>query len=202
MSTPAGEYFDGDSAYSEWEGEAHNSVSQMAAVTTVIDHEVPLDVEFYYQVSAPNQPSFTLFMEPMTVDSLDQTWLLHPDVGIPVKVIVAAEPGGSRTIDRGVFQVIGRARPIAVTGGVRHSIEADMELYTFTFGDRDRILEFLQDGQPLLLRAPARLGHGPGEWLSIGDVELKAHGHGAWEGPRSFTFSYTVVDPPASALSA
>ena len=202
MTTPTSEYFDGSSSYSEWEGEPHNSASQMAAVTTVVDYEVPLDVPFYYEVSAPNQPSFILIMEPVTVGSLDRTWLSHPDVGIPINVIVAAEPGGTRSIDRGVFHVIGRARPIAVTGGVRRTVEASMEIHTFSFGDRDRIWAMMQDGQPLLLRAPARLGHGPGEWLSIGDVELKAHSHGAWEGPRTFSFDYHVVDPPASALSA
>lgn len=193
-----GDYFDGaTSAYTAWAGTAHASTSTMAPLVSVVDTEAPLDVPIRYELSAPDQPAFRAVSEPVVLESRGQTWLTHPD-GTSMVLTVAEEPEQTRAIARGVFEVIGRARPIAVSSAQRQSSAASLTVWTETFAERDKLLALLDDGSPLLLRAPAELGHGPGEWLSIGDASYKAVGHGAWEHTREFTLPYVVVDAPVA----
>lgn len=192
-----GEYFDGDSgAQSAWAGTAHASMSTLAPVLALVDREAPFDVPIVYELSAPDQPAFLAVSEPVVLASQGRTWLSHPYTGVGFVAEIAEEPEQTRAIDRGVFNVIGRARPLAVSASQRQSSSASLTVWAPTFADRDRLLAMLDDGTPLLLRAPADLGHGEGEWLSVGDVTYKAVGHGAFEHTREFTLPYVVVDPP------
>jgi hypothetical protein len=197
-SVAGGPYFDGTFPYAAWAGTPHASESSLAAVQTVEDREAPLDVPVTYELRAPDQPTFFAVSEPVTLDSGNRTWLTHPDRGRAFLATVAEEPEQTRDITRGVFQVIGRARPIAVSSAQRQSSAATLTVWTETFAERDELLDLLDDGAPLLLRAPANLGHGPGEWLSIGAVQYKAVGHGAFEHSREFSLPYVVVDAPAA----
>ncbi|GJF04966.1 hypothetical protein [Pseudonocardia sp. D17] len=194
----SGDYFDGSTpnANTAWAGTPHASVSTQAGVVSLVDTEAPLDVPIRYELSAPDQPAFRAISEPVTLDSGGRTWLTHPYSGASVVVTVAEEPDQTRAISRGVFEVIGRARPIAINASQRQSSSASLTVWTETFAERDALLAMLDDGTPLLLRAPAELGHGDGEWLSIGDVQYKVVGHGAWEHTREFTLPYVVVDAP------
>lgn len=197
--TSTGDYFDGSTnAFTSWAGTAHASTSTQAPVMTLVDTEAPLDVPIRYELSAPDQPAFRAISEPVTLPSGGRTWLSHPYSGATLVVTVAEEPDQTRAISRGVFEVIGRARPIAINANQRQSSSASLTVWTETFAERDALLAMLDDGAPLLLRAPAELGHGPSEWLSIGDVTYKAVGHGAWEHTREFTLPYVVVDAPPS----
>lgn len=192
-------YFDGTSPYAAWVGTAHASASTIAAVQAVVDREAPLDVPVTYELRAPDQPGAVAVSEPVVLDSGDRTWLSHPTAGRALAVTVAREPDQTRGIARGVFPVLGRARPIAVTASRRQAPAGTYQVWAETFAERDELLGLLEDGSPLLLRAPARLGHGPGEWLSIGDVEVKVLGHGAWEGQtRELSLPYVVVDAPVA----
>jgi hypothetical protein len=198
-SAPAGgAYFDGTYPYAAWAGTPHASESSLAAVQEVEDREAPLDVPITYELRAPDQPTFFAVSEAVTLESGERTWLTHPDRGRAFLATVAEEPEQTRDITRGVFQVIGRSRPVAVTSAQRQSSAATLTVWTETFEERDELLDLLDDGAPLLLRAPASLGHGPGEWLSIGAVQYKAVGHGAWEHTREFSLPYVVVDAPAA----
>lgn len=196
--TSSGEYFDGGNQYAAWAATPHASVSTLAAVQSVLDPEAPLDVPVRYEITAPDQPTFKITSEPVTLPSEDRSWLSHPGLRAAMIVNVAREPEQTRAIARGVFPVLGRSRPIAVSGSRRQAPSATLEVTTLDFAERDRLLDMLEDGAALLLRAPANLGHGPGEWLSIGDVTIKSLGHGAWDGPRTFTLPYQVVDAPAA----
>lgn len=191
-------YFDGDSPYSAWSGTAHASISTSAAVQQVMDREAPLDVPITYELRAPDQPSFIAVSEPVTLASEDRTWLSHPTLGVALSVTVAEEPDQTRGIARGVFEVLGRPYPIAVSANQRQASSGTYQVWAATFAERDAILALLDDGSPLLLRAPARLGHGPGEWLSIGDVGYKPLGHGAWEQTRELSLPYVIVDAPVA----
>lgn len=196
--TSDGVYFDGTSPFAAWAGTAHASISTLAAVQEFIDAEAPLDVPVSYEVTAPNQPAFRIVSEPVTLPSEDRTWLSSPTTGAILSVTVAREPKTTRAITRGVFPVLGRARPIAVSASRRQSAAGTLTLWAMNFAERDALRDVLDDGSPLLLRAPARLGHGPGEWVSIGDVGEEGPGHGAWEAVRIFDLPYQVVDGPVA----
>ncbi|MCF7550965.1 hypothetical protein [Pseudonocardia sp. WMMC193] len=193
-----GSYFDGARQYGAWMGTPHASSSALAPVVDVVDREAPLDRPVQYELTAPNQPAYVLTSEPIVLDSRDRTFLGHPVLPYLIVATVTREPKVTRTIERGVHKVIGRRRPIAISASTRDSESGTLEVLVTTFAERDRLWEMLDDGQPLLLRAPARLGHGPGEWLSIADVDLDPPGHGAWEGARLFSLPYQVVDGPVA----
>lgn len=202
VSTVDGPYFDGTDTYAQWTGTPHASVSALAGSVSIIDAEAPLDVPIAYELTAPDQPAFRVVSEQVVLDSGDRTWLGHPTVGLPMLVNVAADPEQTYTIARGLFAVLGRPRPVAVTGNIRQAPSGTHEIWVETHARREQLLEMLDDGLPLLLRAPARLGHGPGEWISVGDVTVTPPGHGAWDQPATFKMPYQVVDAPASDLAA
>lgn len=197
-STATGVYFDGSDPYAGWQGTANQSISSLAVPVQFVDAEAPLDVPVSYELTAPDQPSLRVVSQPVTLLSNGHTWLTHPVLQEPLSITVLEEPDQARAIDRGVHRVIGRVNPIAVSAAQRASVEASLDVLVVSFAERDTVWSMLEDGQPLLLRAPAELGHGPGEWLSVGDVSLKRPGHGAWEDARVFTLPYVVVDAPAA----
>jgi hypothetical protein len=194
-----GTFFDGDYQYAAWLGTPNASSSTLAPVVQFVDKEAPLDVPVQYELSAPDQPGYVATSEPVILPSNDVTWLSHPVTGEALQVTILEEPEVSRPIDRGVHKVIGRRYPVAVSASQRRASEGTLEVLVVTFAERDAVWDLLDDGQPLLLRAPARLGHGPSEWVSIGDATLTRPGHGAWEDARIFKLPYSVVDaPPAN----
>lgn len=195
--TAVGDYFDGDTPTGSWTLLAHRSESLLAAALEVLDAEAPLDVPVSYELTAPNAPGFRVLSEPVTLPSRDRAWLTHPERAAPLSVHVEAEPELTYPIAQGIFTVHGRPRPVVVSASVRGSAAGGYRMASFRFADRDQLLDMLSDGSPLLLRMPARLGHGPSEWIAVGDVTVSVDGHGGWERPRHFTLPYRVVDPPA-----
>ena len=163
------------------------------------DGDAPLDVAITYEATAPGQ-AFVAVSSPVTLAGQGGTWLSHPTLGPALRVIVTREPGAERAIQRGVHRILGRVYPVAVSADQRESATGTLQVMVETFAQRDALWALLDDGQPLLLRSPPTLGHGVGEWLSIGDVALAALGHGAWEAPRILSLPYQVVDTPASNL--
>jgi hypothetical protein len=164
----------------------------------ITDREAPLDVVFTYRLTNPDSPGIQLDSSIITLASDGHSWLSAPgSADDPMDTVVLAEPGMHRKIERGVFPVIGRTNPIAVSASTRISSAGELKIMAADFAERDRLWTLLETGVVLLLRAPADLGHGAGEWISVGDVDMESPGHGAWEAPRTFTLPYQVVDPPA-----
>lgn len=197
-----GDYFDGGHRTGAWAGAADLTESTLAAALAAADPEAPLDVEVRYELTAPDMPGFTVTSEPVVLGSGNRSWLSHPDHTAAMQVVVEAEPEQTYPIAQGVFAVHGRARPVVVSASVRGSAGATLKVATARFADRDQLRGMLADGSPLLLRHPARLGHGHGEWLAVGDVAESVVGHGGWERTRHFTLPYRVVDPPALPATA
>jgi hypothetical protein len=195
----SGVYFDGSSTYAQWSGTAHRSVSALAVLTEITDREAPLDVPVVYELTAPDQPAFRIVSQPVTLASRGRSWLSHPyqDVA-PFRVEPEAAPEESHDIERDLYYIIGSSTPVAVSLGARRAHTATLVVPVENFGERDRLKALLADGAPLLLRAPAEFGRGPGEWLSIGNVGINPPGHGAWDGTRRFTLPYAVCTPPAA----
>ena len=76
-----------------------------------------------------------------------------------------------------------------------------MSLDAETFAIRDQLHALLDDGSPLLLRAPADYGYGPGMWISLGDTEEDPGGRPAWAQARTITAPFQVVSAPAGPNS-
>lgn len=208
-------FFDGNSPYGSWTGTVNESPSALASPVSILDREAPLDVPFSYELSAPGDPFYVIRSEPVTLpasagggSASARSWLVHPSQpGGPFRCKVTAAPELTRSTRRGLHAVLGRAEPIAVATSVRSSPAGSVTVLTETLPERDRLVEMLADNQPLLLRAPAELGFGPGWWISVGDTVERATTHFA--GPnhvgetiRLHELPFVVVSAPALAGAA
>lgn len=162
------------------------------------DYEAPLDEPVYYLATSTDQPTAAITTASLTLDSGGSTWLKHP--GRPwlnTAVHAADGPGLSRPIPRGVFDVLGRTRPVAVSL-LRSSERGELHLTTLTDDERVALLALLADGTPLLLSTPA--GYGVGNaYISVGDVvENRVSPLGA-EPARAWSLPFIAVDRPAGS---
>lgn len=198
LSNATGQYFDGNTLGAYWAGSAGNSLSVLAPIVSFVDGEAPLDVPVVYEVT-PSSATMRAISNSVTLDSNDVIWVTHPaDPTTAVEVEVEKAPQLSRDIDQSAFTVIGRANPVVVTGSRRRAPTGTLTVCAPSFGDRDRLLAMLADGQPLYLRAPARLGYGYGWWIAIGNVTESTTGTYGGSGLRHLELPFTVVDAPVT----
>lgn len=165
------------------------------------DFEAPLDELFYYQATSTDRPGEVVTSPTYQMDSAGKTWLKHPGRPFLNSVVeVAGPPDLARPVAQGVFEVLGRSRPVAVTMR-RGSERGDLVLNTHTDADRTAVLGLLDDGNPLLLSTPG--GYGIGSvYIAVGEVtEHRLTGLGQTE-DRQWTLPFTVVDrPPGTAIA-
>lgn len=165
------------------------------------DYEAPLDSTFYYQATSTDQPGVVITSPSYVMDSQGNTWLKHP--GKPVLnmiVEVATGPDLTRPVAQGVFEVLGRSRPIAVTMR-RGSERGELLINTHTDADRVGLLALLEDGEPLLLSAPD--GYGVGSvYVAVGEVGERRLTHVGRTADRQFQLPITVVDRPSGTALA
>lgn len=165
------------------------------------DYEAPLDESFYYQASSTEVPGTVITSATYELASSGDTWLKHP--GRPflnVKVKPTKAPDLTRPIEQGVFDVLGRSRPIA-TSMLRRSERGELSLRTDTDNERVALLALLQDGVPLLLATPSGYGLGS-RYLAIGELlEARLTTYGK-EPARYWTLPFTVVDRPSGGALA
>lgn len=175
-------------------------VELVSGAITVYDYEVPLDTSVYYIATSPGLFFQQLTSASVTVASSDQTWLGHPILtSLNRTITVTVQPERARDIDRGVFPVIGRTRPVVVTSGVRQAPAGTLELYVSTVAERDGLLSLVADGSALLMRTPASYGWDASTWIAVGKVtETPTSDKGFWP-MRLITMEYTEVDAPALA---
>lgn len=144
-------------------------VTPVALAATIYDYEAPFDVAVSYRLVRGDTLA-TVDSTSVTVASGGVPWLIHP--GRPdtdsVPLVVELWPAWSRPAVRGLFQVIGRSKPIAV--GMTRGGESGV-LTCFTDGPTDyaTMLDLLADGTSLLLNGTGEDGAGS-RWVSIGDV--------------------------------
>lgn len=165
------------------------------------DFEAPLDEPFYYQATSSDRPGVVVTSPTYTMASGGATWLKHP--GRPflnTKVEVGLPPDLTRPVAQGVFEVLGRSRPIAVTM-LRNSERGTLVLNTHTDADRVALLGLLEDGNPLFLSTPG--GYGIGSvYVAVGEVTEQRLTRVGRTPDRQFNLPFTVVDrPPGTALA-
>lgn len=165
------------------------------------DYEAPLDLAFHYEATSTDSPGVTVTSATYTLASGGLSWLKHP--GQPVlniQVTPVRPPELVRPVQQGVFDVLGRARPIAITM-VRNSERGSLALYTLTDNDRSALLSILTTGSTLLLQTPSAYGLG-NLYVALGDVAEGRYSDLAGQAPRLWTLPFTRVDRPAGTALA
>lgn len=165
------------------------------------DYEAPLDEPFYYRATSTDRPGVAVESVQYTMPSNGLAWLKHP--GRPflnTVVTVSMPPSWTRPVAQGVFDVLGRSAPVAVSMR-RNSPRGDLTLYTEDEASRVALLLLLDDGSPLYLQTPS--GRGVGNvYVSIGEVAESRLTHIGTTEARSWTLPLTVIDRPTGGVLA
>ncbi len=161
-----------------------------AGQRVLVDSEAPYGQPLLYSAGGVYSP-------PVTVTP-DRPWLVN--VGTPARsVAVIVQNAGTRstTVRQGLFDILGRARPLPVGGGPRTSPRGNLLLRSMTLTDADALEALLADGAVLLLNVPADRGWRLGtEYLAVGDVaedRIVPYGPAPY---RTWNMAYAVVDAP------
>lgn len=163
-------------------------------VAVLWDYEAPYGTTSTYSVAASGATTVT------DTALLDVTavWLVHPGVPSRSMAVFVTELGElTRAVDRGLFAVIGRNDPIAVTGGARGTASGMLGLRTKTDAERNALNLLLDDGATLLLNLPPT-GWGMDPcYISVGDVSVARTIEYAPHPWREWSLPYQVVYRPA-----
>lgn len=197
----SGDRFDGDTLGGSWTGTRGLSTSRLAPIQTIVDGECPLDVSVTYTVYNPALGGGQVTSSSVGLPSLGRwCWLTHPlSSSAPVRVDLKSVPTLEHAIDQGLFWPVGSTRAVVVTSR-RRKPSTELTFNATSFGERDELLSLMSDGLPLLLRAPARYGYGPGTWWALGSVMEDREGRLAHQDAMVLTASATSASEPDPAI--
>jgi hypothetical protein len=165
------------------------------------DYDPGLDEVISYVATSTDAPGVVVESAQITVPSNGQTWLKHPGKPSLNRVVqVTRPPDVTRPIDLGVFPVLGRRRPIAVSS-TRRSVSGTLELSSATLDERDGLLNLFADGAVLLFTAPGDYGVGR-LFLAVGDVEEQRPAGAAPNPTRLWQVPFTAVGAPVGGVLA
>jgi hypothetical protein len=196
-----GSRFDGDSLGAGWTATKGLSSSRLAPIQTVVDGECPLDIPVTYVVYNPAITGGQVTSGTVALPSVGRwCWLTHPlRSSSPTRVDLKSVPVLERAIEQGVFWPIGATRGVVVATQ-RREPTTDLTFNATSFDGRDELLDLMSDGLPLLLRAPATYGYGPGSWWAMGTVTEDREGRLAYQDAMILTAQATTVNTPNPAL--
>ena len=165
------------------------------------DYDPGLDSVISYVATSTDQPGTVIESTEITLPSQGKSWLKHPGKPSMNRIVTVVRPPSlTRPIDVGVFSVLGRRLPIAVST-TRRSATGTLELASFTEDDRAGLLNLFSDGAVLLFTAPN--GYGVGRlFLAVGDVEEVNPSGAGTEPSRVWTVPFTEVGAPAGDVLA
>lgn len=197
QATTDGSWFDGGSLGAQWIGTPGLSESVLAPVQTVLDRECPLDLDVSYMVVSPGLTGGRVTSGVVQLPSLWRTWLTHPDPNMsPMRVDLTKTPALEFGAEQGVFWPLGATRPVVISALRRQSPTGSVVFNVSGWAERDQLRELLDDMSPVLLRAPAAYGLGPGQWLSLGAVTEDRGERKAWQDAAQVSATFVEVDPP------
>lgn len=134
------------------------------------DYEAPLDQSLVYTATLTTTPFTVTSAAPVTLASDGRCWLGHPGrPGLNMRPLVAELQLTQRTARSQVLAVFGRAKPIGQSLR-RNSQEGSLMVRTSTAAEFAALEALIDDGSPLLLRAPSTwvaYGH---RYIQVGDV--------------------------------
>jgi hypothetical protein len=168
-------------------------------VATVYDYEAPYGLPVTYStLEYPSGVSATVTL------AVTVPWLVH--IGVPArsqKVTIRELAARTRTVNRGVFEPMGRANPVIVTDGRRKGATSKLQLWTDTDAGRRAMDTLLDDASVLFLNLPASKTWGmDSSYIAVGDftetrlTRLLAHQDRVWDLP------FNVVDRPVGGQQA
>lgn len=190
-----GSRFDGSVLGASWTGAPHLSTSVLAAVTTILDGECPLDEPVTYIAANAALGGGLVISPPVTLDSGDRAWLTHPSTpDQPFRINLRTKPTLTYKIPQGVFRPIDRRNAVVVSGG-RQGAEGTLAFNALSREQRYQLAAALADGQPVLIRAPADYDFDP-RWVALADVDHDPEGRLGWQDAWLISADMVEVDPP------
>lgn len=126
-------------------------------------------------------------------------WLKDPLEPFNNRIVILGEGAlmaKTRRIVRGVFAVLGRSRPVAVTD-VRGSMETDLNIITKTPEEAADVVALFDVARTLLVQCPGIYGW-LSEYVSPGDLVERHAINQIHQPERVFTCPVVVVDAPVS----
>jgi glycerophosphoryl diester phosphodiesterase len=159
------------------------------------DYEAPYGQPVTY-VSTPNTgPALT--SNPVTLN-VTVPWLIHPGIpSLSQPLTVVTIGTRTRTVNQGVFTVLGRPNAVTVNDGARHNPTFPLTIRTAALDDEDALLDLVGDGSALLLQVVyPNITRTRYEWVSVGDMD--EDNPIGWFGSdfTQWTLPCTVTDPP------
>jgi hypothetical protein len=158
------------------------------------DFEAPLDVAVKYAMRSAT--SDITYSEATMLISQGLTWLKHPyQPALNVRVYPTEAPDVTRANPVGLFAVLGRNAPVAVTTA-RASDTGTLKFATSSSSEVTALRALLLDGSVLQLACPG--GYGVGTfWIAAGDVVMSRYTHHAPTIERMWELTFTAVDRPS-----
>ena len=80
----------------------------------------------------------------------------------------------------------------------RQAPTVTIAINALSFAERDQLRALFADVAPVLLRAPADYGYGPGMWLALGALTEDREGRRAWQDASLLTASFVEVYAPSN----
>ena len=193
-----GTYFDGRTVGAAWAGAADASASVLTieGTWTSSDFEAPADTAFHYTVK--DSSGTTLDSAVLVLPSLSVAWLKHPTrPDWNIQLNLTEMPDLTRVAVSGIFPILGRDTPIAITMPRQAATSATpLRWLTETAADLVAVLRIFADGSVLLLSIPGGNGFGT-RWVAPGDLlEPRLGPYGA-ESARVWECPFSIVSRPA-----
>jgi len=195
-----GTYFDGATYGATWLGAAQLSASALAPLAVVYDGECPTDVSVQYKLVNPALTGGTMTSDRAVLPSGDRVWLTHPSAPAdPMEIFVEKRPLRGKAANQGVFQAINDPLFLTISSKRRSAWRGTDSIALWTFGSEqtERLLGYLDDNQPVLVRAPASLNYGPPLWISLGDLVEDPDGAADWQEFLKISAPWVQVAAPA-----
>lgn len=136
------------------------------------------------------QTSITPSQTAVWLKSISRPFLNRP-------VTVVSHEDITRQARNGVFPIIGRTNPVAITD-VRLAREWQMTVKADSVSDADAIELVLTGGDPLLIQVPPDGNDIPGGYVVVGTMTRRRFGHASVR--RWFDLPCTVVAPPGPGV--
>jgi hypothetical protein len=166
------------------------------------DYEFPAGVATTYRVRSYNVSDALQVTSTVAVNQdLDAVWLKVPAAPfLNRKVTVSSAGDKSRPARRGLFDIKGRSKAIAVTD-IRSSMSYEARLRTFDLDEEQTLDYVLSSGEILFFHLPAANTCMTGGYYSAGDVTWGPPGSRA-KPDRIFSIPLTEVVAPGADVIA
>lgn len=157
------------------------------------DYECPMDVGVKYAIRSAT--SSITYSNSVLLQSQGMTWIKHPyRPSLNVRVYPTAAPDMTRTAPIGVFAILGRATPVAMTT-TRSADVGTLTFATSVEAENVKIRNVFADGGIVQLAFPSGYGLNA-MWVVANDVTAKRVTHFAPEETRMWELTFTAVERP------